>query len=53
MIKSTRVIWAGNVARIGKKRKAYRLLVGNQKVRDYWKDHEVGGRIILKWILER
>jgi hypothetical protein len=28
MIKSRRIIWAGQVARIGEKRKAYRLLVG-------------------------
>jgi hypothetical protein len=28
MIKSRRIIWAGNVARIGEKRNAYRILVG-------------------------
>jgi hypothetical protein len=28
MIKSRRIRWAGHVARIGEKRKAYRLLVG-------------------------
>jgi hypothetical protein len=28
MIKSGRMIWAGNVARMGEKRNAYRLLVG-------------------------
>jgi hypothetical protein len=28
MFKSRRMIWAGHVARIGEKRKAYRLLVG-------------------------
>jgi hypothetical protein len=29
IIKSTRMGWAGHVARIGEKRNAYRLLVGN------------------------
>jgi hypothetical protein len=28
MIKSRRMIWAGNVARMGEKRNAYRILVG-------------------------
>jgi hypothetical protein len=26
---------------------------GGPKVKDYWKDLGVGGRIILKWTLER
>jgi hypothetical protein len=26
---------------------------GGQKERDHWEDLEVGGRIILEWILER
>jgi hypothetical protein len=25
----------------------------SQKVRDHWEDQDVGGRTILKWILER
>jgi hypothetical protein len=29
MIKSRRMRWAGNVARMGEKRNAYRILVGN------------------------
>jgi hypothetical protein len=29
MIKSRRIRWAGHVARVGEKRNAYRLLVGN------------------------
>jgi hypothetical protein len=29
MIKSRRIRWAGHVARMGEKRKAYRILVGN------------------------
>jgi hypothetical protein len=35
MIKSRRMRWAGNVARMGETRNAYRILVGNsQKERD-------------------
>jgi hypothetical protein len=34
MIKSRRITWAGHVARMGAKRNAYRILVGNQKERD-------------------
>jgi hypothetical protein len=43
IIKSRRMRWAGHVARIGEKRNAYTLLVGNPE----------GGWIILGWILER
>jgi hypothetical protein len=35
IIKSRRMRWAGHVARMGEKRNAYRLLVGNQRERDY------------------
>jgi hypothetical protein len=53
MIKSRRMRWAINVARMGKKRNAYRILVGNlQKERNHWEDQDVGGWTILKWILE-
>jgi hypothetical protein len=26
---------------------------GSQKEKDHWEDQDVGGRTILKWILER
>jgi hypothetical protein len=48
MIKSRRMRWAGHVARM-EKRNAYRILLGNPE----GKDHDVGGWMILKWILER
>jgi hypothetical protein len=35
MIKSRRMRWAGHVARMGEKRNVCRLLVGNQRERDY------------------
>jgi hypothetical protein len=37
----------------GEKKDAYWILVGNRKERDHWKDLDVGGRIILRWILEK
>jgi hypothetical protein len=51
MIKSRRMKFAGHVARMGKKRNAYRIFVG--KERDHWEDQDVGWWTILKWILER
>jgi hypothetical protein len=44
-IKSRKMRWAGHVARAGKWRNAYRMLVGMPE--------DVGGWTILKWILER
>jgi hypothetical protein len=38
---------------MGKKRNAYRLLVESQKERDRKEDQDVGGWVILRWILER
>jgi hypothetical protein len=35
VVKSRRMRWAGNVAQIGEKRNAYRILVGSQKERDH------------------
>jgi hypothetical protein len=53
MIKPRRMKLTGNVARMGEKRNAYRILVENQKERDHWEDQDVCGWTILKWILER
>jgi hypothetical protein len=46
MIKSRRMRWAGHVARMGEKRTAYRILVGNpegkrplRKARRRWVDN--------------
>jgi hypothetical protein len=48
MSKSSRIRWAGSVARMGKKRNAYRILVGNQKERDHLEDEDIGEWTILK-----
>jgi hypothetical protein len=49
--KSRRMRWAGHVARMGKKRNAYRILMGKPGERDHWEDQGVGGWIISKLIL--
>jgi hypothetical protein len=38
---------------MGEKMNAYRLLVGKPEEKDHWKVQDVGGWIILQWILER
>jgi hypothetical protein len=50
MIKSMRMRATGHVASSLEKRKAYRILVGKP---DQQKDLDVGGIIILKWILAK
>jgi hypothetical protein len=52
-MKSRRMRWAGNVERIGEKRNAYRIFVGKPDSKIPLEDPDVGGRIILEWILER
>jgi hypothetical protein len=49
MIKSRRMRWAVDVTRVGKKRNAYRILVGKPEG-DHWEDQNVGGWTILKLI---
>jgi hypothetical protein len=51
VIKSRRMKWLGHVARMGQKRNAYNILVGNLKERDHLEDIGVDGRVILEWIL--
>jgi hypothetical protein len=51
VMKARRMRWAGHVARMREKRNAYRLLVGKQRERGYKEDQDVGGWIILGWIL--
>jgi hypothetical protein len=53
MFKSRRIRWARYVARMGSKNNAYRLLVGSQRERDHYEDQDGGGKIILRWMLER
>ena len=49
-IKSTLVRWVGHVARTGKRRGRYGILVGNLREKDHLEDPGVDRRIILRWI---
>jgi hypothetical protein len=53
MIKTKRMGWAGHVAHIGGSRMNIGLWLESQKETDQWKELDIGGEMILKWILER
>jgi hypothetical protein len=53
MIKSKRIRWAGHVAHMGRRGMHIRIWWERQKERDHYQDVYVGGRIILRRILER
>ena len=53
VIKSRRMRWAGQVARMGDERGVYRVLWGNRRERDHWGDLEVDRWIILGCISRR
>jgi hypothetical protein len=53
MIKSRRMRWAGHVARMGRRETRIGYRWEMQKERAHWEDQDVGGRTILKWVLER
>lgn len=48
MKESKRMIWTGHVARIGKNRCEYRILVRKQKKRGHYKDLDICGKLKLK-----
>jgi hypothetical protein len=51
MTKSRRMRWAGHAARMGRRGMLIGFSWGNEKERDQYED--LGGRIILNWILGR
>jgi hypothetical protein len=53
MMKSRRMRWAGHVARIGERRTHIGYWSESQRERDHYEDQDVGGWLILRWILER
>jgi hypothetical protein len=53
MIKSRRMRWAGHVAQMGEKRYMWHTGGKARRQKDYLKNQDIGGWIILKWILDR
>jgi hypothetical protein len=53
VIQSRRMRWAGHVERMGEEKGVYRVIGGNLRERDHWRDTGVDGRIILRWILRK
>jgi hypothetical protein len=53
LTKSRIMRWAGHVARMGKGKGVYRILVRRPGKRDHWGDPGVDGRIILRWIFRK
>jgi hypothetical protein len=52
VIKSRRMRWAGNVARMGKKEVHKGFWLGDLREGDHFGYPGVDGRIILKWVLK-
>jgi hypothetical protein len=53
IIKSKRMRWAGHIARMGTTGMHIGYWWESQKERDHWEGQDVGGWIILRWILDR
>jgi hypothetical protein len=53
MIKPARMRWAGRVERIGRRGMHIGFRLESQKERDHYEDLDVGGKTIIKWILEK
>jgi hypothetical protein len=52
IMKSRRMRWVGHVARMGRRGKRIGNWWENQREGGHLKDQDVGGWIILRWILE-
>jgi hypothetical protein len=52
-MKTRRMRWAGNVARIGKRKGVDRVLVEKDEEQRNLKGLGIGGRMILKWFLKK
>jgi hypothetical protein len=53
VIKSRRMRWAGNVARMGERRGVYRVSVGKPEGKNHLGDPGIDGKIILRWIYRK
>ena len=53
VMKSSRMRWAGHVARIGRRELHTGFWWGNLRERDHWEDLGIDGRIILTFIFKK
>jgi hypothetical protein len=53
MTTSIRMIWAGLVARVGERRRVYRILVGKPEGKKHLEDPGTDGRVTLRWIFRK
>jgi len=53
VIKSRRMRWAGHVARMGKEKEVYRVLLGKPEGTNHWGDLGIDGWIMLGRISKR
>ena len=53
VIKSIKMRWAGNVARMGRGERYTWLWWGDLRERDHLEDLGVDGRIVLRWIFRK
>jgi hypothetical protein len=52
-VKSRKMRWVGNVARMGRGEECTGFWWGSLRERDHWGDQDVDGSIILRWILRK
>ena len=53
VVKSRQMRWVGHVARMGEDRGVHRVLVGKPEGKSHWRDQDIDGRIILRWIFRK
>jgi hypothetical protein len=53
VVKSRRMRWARHVARMRRGEVCTGFWFGNPRERDHWRDPDVDGRIILRWIFRK
>ena len=53
VIKSRRMRWVGHVTRMEEGRGVHKVLMGKADGKNHWRDQDIDGKIILRWILRK